>query len=43
MALVCENCGEEYLSASVTGRMLELAEYALREGVEVDGRHYVAA
>ena len=42
-ALVCENCGEEYLSESVTARILELAELALREGVEVDVRHYVAA
>jgi hypothetical protein len=42
-AKVCENCGEEYVSATVTGELLEKAENAADVGVEVDVRHYVAA
>ncbi len=42
-AKVCENCGEEYISETVTGELLEKAEAAVDVGVEVDVRHYVAA
>ena len=42
-ALVCENCGEEYVEDAVTARLLETAEDALRAGVQVDVRQYVAA
>ena len=40
---VCENCGEEYISESITEELLERAEAAVNVGVEVDVRHYVAA
>ena len=42
-ALVCENCGEEYVEAAVTSKLRESAEEASRAGVQVDVRHYVAA
>lgn len=42
-ALVCENCGEEYVESHVTARLLETAEEALKAGVQVDVRHYIAA
>lgn len=42
-AEVCENCGEEYVSESITSQLLERAEVAVDLGVEVDVRHYVAA
>lgn len=40
---VCVNCGEEYVSESITGQLLDRAEAAVKIGVEVDVRHYVAA
>ena len=42
-ALVCDNCGEEYVEDAVTARLLETAEEALKAGVQVDVRSYVAA
>ena len=42
-ARVCENCGEEYVDEREAGRLLEAAEDALRAGVKVDVREYVAA
>ncbi|MDA1348742.1 MAG: type II toxin-antitoxin system MqsA family antitoxin [Chloroflexi bacterium] len=42
-ALVCENCGEEYVEDAVTAKLLESAEEASKAGVQVDVRHYVAA
>ena len=42
-ALVCDNCGEEYVDEQVTSRLLETAEEALKAGVQVDVRNYVAA
>ena len=42
-ALVCPNCGEEYVSPEVSARVLEVAEQAFREGVTLDVRHYVGA
>lgn len=40
---VCANCGEEYVSESITRQLLRRAEDAVKIGVEVDVRHYVAA
>ena len=42
-ALVCDNCGEEYVKDTVTTRLLETAEEALKAGVQVDVRYYVVA
>ncbi len=42
-ARVCAVCGEEYLDAEVTARLLEAAEQAARTGVQVEVRQYVAA
>ncbi len=33
---VCDNCGEYYLSAEMTGQVLALAESAVRKGAEVE-------
>lgn len=40
---VCENCGEQYLSAEISARLLEEAERALGSGVQIEVRNYVAA
>jgi len=42
-AQVCENCGEAYVAADVTRNLLGSAREALRAGVEVDIREFVAA
>lgn len=42
-AMVCSNCGEEYVSEDITTRLLKTAEDAIRAGVQVDIREYVAA
>ena len=42
-ARVCANCGEEYIDADVTDRLLQAAEEAARAGVQVEVREYVAA
>jgi YgiT-type zinc finger domain-containing protein len=39
---VCENCGEYYLSADVTGELLERAEAAIRNGAEVEILRFAA-
>lgn len=41
-AQLCENCGEAYVEAAVTRRLLEAAQEALRPGVEVDIREFAA-
>jgi len=41
-AQVCDNCGEAYVSAEVTRSLLKSAREALRAGVEVDIREFVA-
>jgi YgiT-type zinc finger domain-containing protein len=41
-AQVCDNCGEAYVSADVTKRLLQSAREALRAGVEVDIREFAA-
>jgi YgiT-type zinc finger domain-containing protein len=42
-AEVCEVCGEEYIDEQTTARLLAAAEEAVRAGVQVDIREYVAA
>lgn len=42
-AEVCEVCGEEYVDEETTARLLAVAEEAVRAGVQVDVREYVAA
>jgi YgiT-type zinc finger domain-containing protein len=41
-AQVCENCGEAYVDAEVTRRLLQAAQEALRPGVQVDVREFAA-
>ena len=38
-----EVCGEEYVDEETTARLLAAAEEAVRAGVQVDVREYVAA
>ena len=42
-ARVCEVCGEEYLDETISSHLLETAEEAVRNGVRVEVREYVAA
>jgi YgiT-type zinc finger domain-containing protein len=42
-ALVCPNCGEAYISESVTTELLKDAEERARTGAQVEIRRYVAA
>ncbi len=42
-AEVCSNCGEEYVDESTTARLLSAAEDAMKTGVQVDVREYIAA
>ena len=42
-SLICENCGEEYVDDRISARLLETADEALKAGVQVDVRYYVAA
>ncbi|TAN63549.1 type II toxin-antitoxin system MqsA family antitoxin [bacterium] len=42
-AQVCVNCGEEYVAEEITLRLLKAAEEAVKAGVKVDVREYVAA
>lgn len=42
-ARVCANCGEEYVDEIDTARLMATAEDALRAGVKVDVREYIAA
>jgi hypothetical protein len=41
--MVCANCGEEYLDASTTGRVLCMAEEAAASGMPVIVRTFRAA
>ena len=41
-AEVCENCGEYYLSDSITGELLERAEKAVQNGAEVEILRFAA-
>ena len=42
-AMVCANCGEEYLDSSTTEQVLRMAEEAAASGVQVDIRAFRAA
>ena len=39
-ALVCDNCGEQYVDNSVTENLLKKAQDIIKSGVEVDIREY---
>jgi len=39
---VCENCGEYYLDPDVTAHVMDLADKAIRSGVEVEILRYAA-
>jgi YgiT-type zinc finger domain-containing protein len=41
-AQICPNCGEEYVGEQITQRLLKTAEEAIRTGVRVDIRDYMA-
>jgi YgiT-type zinc finger domain-containing protein len=40
---ICANCGEEYVNAETTELLLRTAEEAVKSGVQVSVRDYVAA
>ena len=42
-AEVCQNCGEAYVEAELSRRLLASAEEAARSGVQVDVREFVAS
>lgn len=42
-AQICENCGEEYIDEKITAKLLQQAEEAVRAGMQVEVRTYVAA
>jgi YgiT-type zinc finger domain-containing protein len=42
-AQVCENCGEQYVDAETTARLLDEAGKAADAGVQVEVRSYAAA
>ncbi len=39
-AEVCSTCGEEYVDQDTTARLLQVAEEAVKVGVQVDVREY---
>lgn len=42
-AQVCENCGESYVDEVTTTQLLAAAEAAVKAGVQVEVREFVAA
>jgi YgiT-type zinc finger domain-containing protein len=42
-AEVCQNCGEGYVDEETTDRLLQMAEDAIKSGVQVDIRQFKAA
>ena len=42
-AQVCENCGEAYVDETTTEQLLTSAEAAVKAGVQVEVREFVAA
>lgn len=42
-AEVCQNCGEGYVDEEITERLLQMAEDAIKSGVQVDIRQFIAA
>lgn len=41
-ALVCENCGEYYLSEEVTAKVMQIAEESVKRGVEIEVLRFAA-
>ena len=41
-AEVCPNCGEYYLSETITARVMQMAEDAVRKGAEVEILRFAA-
>lgn len=41
-AEVCNNCGEYYLSDSIAGKIYDLADQAVKKGVEIEILRWVA-
>ena len=39
---ICDNCGEYYLSAEITEKVMERAETAVRNGAEVEIQRFAA-
>ena len=42
-ASVCDNCGEEYVDSEITASLLDSAEEAAMNGVQIEVRSYTAA
>jgi YgiT-type zinc finger domain-containing protein len=42
-AMVCPNCGEEYLTDEIARQLLEHAEETARHGTQVEIRQYIDA
>jgi YgiT-type zinc finger domain-containing protein len=42
-AETCANCGEEYMDERITKQFLKKAEKAVKDGVQIDIREYIAA
>ncbi len=42
-AQICNNCGEEYFTDSITKSIMKQAESAIIQGVQIDVRQYRAA
>ncbi len=42
-AEICENCGEEFIDETASAQLLNTAEAAIRDGVQVELRQFAAA
>ena len=42
-AQVCDNCGEEFIDEPTSANLLNTAEAAVRDGIQVELRRYAAA
>lgn len=42
-AQVCDNCGEEFIDETTSANLLDTAEAAARDGVQVELRRYAVA
>jgi YgiT-type zinc finger domain-containing protein len=42
-AQVCDNCGEEFIGEAASAQLIDTAEAAARDGVQVELRRYAAA
>jgi YgiT-type zinc finger domain-containing protein len=41
-AEICENCGEYYLTEELTGKVMEMAEEAVRRNAEIEVLRFAA-